>query len=272
MRAGLFTNVKPSQRLYAGEFSRLGSPAHREVARQAVRESLVLLKNNGAILPLDPKKRVLVAGDGADNIAKQCGGWTLSWQGDGNANENFPGATSIWGGIRSTVEAAGGAATLSPDGSFETRPDVAIVVFGENPYAEWEGDRKTLTYEDEKSLALLESLNKAGVPVVSVFLSGRPLWVNPFINASKAFVAAWLPGSEGGGVADVLFASADGAVRNDFRGRLSFSWPAKADQFVINRGDGQKPLFAYGYGLGYGDRSELPLLPVEEPRTLMRKE
>src|SRR5690606_24864335 len=130
------------------------------------------------------------------------------WQGVTDASENhrFPGATSIYSGIKTAVDAAGGKALLSVDGSFTQKPDVAIVVFGENPYAEGSGDRDTLEFEPakKKSLALLKKLKEQGIPVVSVFLSGRPLWVNPELNASDAFVAAWLPGSEGAGVADVL--------------------------------------------------------------------
>src|SRR6185295_1760958 len=110
------------------------------------------------------------------------------------------------------------------DGAFTEKPDVAIVVYGENPYAEFQGDRRTLAYSDPQHLALLQKLKDAKVKIVSVFLSGRPLWVNPFLNASDAFVAAWLPGTEGDGVADVLFGA------HDFRGKLSFSWPANAEQ------------------------------------------
>jgi beta-glucosidase len=216
------------------------------------------------VLPLRPGRHVLVAGDGADDIGKQSGGWTLSWQGTGNANADFPGATSIWGGIRAAVEAAGGRATLSPDGSFREKPDVAIVVYGENPYAEFEGDRPNVLWAGEPELALLRRLGGAGIPVVSLFLSGRPLWVNPHLNASDAFVAAWLPGTEGGGIADVLFTRPDGGVRHDFRGKLSFSWPKLATQAVLNQGDpGYDPLFPLGYGLTYAQKVEVPELSVD---------
>jgi len=264
MRAGLFRAGKPSQRPMGGKFERLGSAEHRQVARQAVRESLVLLKNNGGILPLRPQSRVLVAGDGANDIGKQCGGWTLSWQGTENSNKDFPGGTSIWEGIRSTVEAAGGRAQLSGEEGFGETPDVAIVVFGENPYAEWEGDLKHLIYENERDLTLLRQLKAAGIPVVSLFLSGRPLWVNPYLNESDAFVAAWLPGTEGQGVADVLFTAPDGSTRHDFLGKLSFSWPKLPTQIVLNRGDaGYDPLFPLGFGLTYQDRVNLPLLSID---------
>src|SRR5690606_12727351 len=125
-RMGLFEAGKPSSRPGAGDFSTLGKPEHRELARRAVRESLVLLKNNGGLLPLHPKQRVLVTGDGAHNYAKQSGGWTLTWQGTGADNSRFPGATSIWEGIREQVEKAGGSAELSADGSWREKPDVAV--------------------------------------------------------------------------------------------------------------------------------------------------
>jgi len=267
MRAGLFEAVRPSERFFAGRDDVLGSPEHREIAREAVRKSLVLLKNQGSLLPLAPGQSVLVAGAGADNIGQQTGGWTLSWQGNDNTNDDFPGATSIWGGIDAAVRATGGTATLSADGSYATKPDVAIVVFGETPYAEFQGDRSTIAYSpaDRSDVELLRRLRADGVPTVAVFLSGRPLWVNEEINAADAFVAAWLPGSEGGGISDVLFATADDSTAHDFTGRLSFSWPADASQAVLNVGDPDyAPLFAYGYGLSYGDDGDLSELS-EDP-------
>jgi beta-glucosidase len=270
LRAGLFERGRPSSRPLAGHEAELGAAEHRAVARQAVRESLVLLKNRGALLPLDPAKKILVAGDGADDIGKQSGGWTISWQGSGNTNADFPGATSIYAGIRKAVAESGGSARLSVDGSYTDKPDVAIVVFGENPYAEYEGNVKSLDYEKvprgggAKDLALLKKLKDAGIPVVAVFLAGRPLWVNPQINSSDAFVVAWLPGTEGGGVADVLFKSAKSF---DFRGKLSFSWPRYADQPVVNRGDkGDLAAFPYGFGLTYSDRDSQAELPISTAR------
>ena len=154
-RLGLFEKPKPSARPLAGNYSLLGHPNHRAVARQAVRESLVLLKNQNNLLPLQAKQTVLVAGDSAHDIGKQSGGWTLSWEGKDNTNAHFPNGTSIWEGIRNKVTAGGGEAILSPDGSYEETPDVAIVVFGEDPYAEFKVDVDTLIFVSEKELSLL---------------------------------------------------------------------------------------------------------------------
>lgn len=266
MRAGMFQRGRPSSRPLTGRTDLFGSAQHRAAARQAVRESLVLLKNSGHLLPLRRDLNVLVAGDGANDIGKQCGGWTISWQGDGNTNADFPRGSSIWDGIREVVEGAGGTATLSENGRFETRPDVAIAVFGEDPYAETKGDRDTLEFRSGKrgGAKLLRSLKAAGLPVVSVFLSGRPLWVNRELNASDAFVAAWLPGSEGRGVADVLFRAADGSVAYDFTGRLPYSWPRWPGQGPVNRGDPKyDALFPFGFGLSVAENGELQGLPEE---------
>jgi beta-glucosidase len=260
LRDRLFEEGPPVSRPLAGHFDLLGSAPHRAIARRAVRESLVLLKNENHLLPLAPRERVLVAGDGADNIPKQSGGWTLTWQGTGTTNSNFPHGESIWRGIAAAVRAAGGEAQLSPDGTYKQKPDVAIVVYGENPYAEFQGDVPNLAFSPaDGDLQLLRRLRAAGIPVVSVFISGRPLWVNPELNASSAFVAAWLPGSEGEGVADVLFRKPDGAIRYDFRGRLSFSWPRTPMQFGADT-PGQA-LFPLGYGLRYASNGNLPKLP-----------
>ncbi len=266
LRARLMSEGRPSARRYAGRWELLGAPAHRAVARQAVRESLVLLKNRNHLLPLSPKTRVLVAGDGADSIARQSGGWTINWQGT-EPNQDFPHAQSLYAGIAQRVKEGGGSTELSADGQFHTRPDVAIVVFGESPYAEFEGDVKTLEYSpgDKHDLALIRRLRALDVPVVAVFLSGRPLWVNAELNAADSFVAAWLPGPEGGGVADVLFRRPDGAVRHDFRGRLPFSWPMDPRPPGVDGRPGAPPLFALGYGLSYADDGYLRRLPEEVP-------
>lgn len=263
-RLGLFDAGKPSQRAFGGKFELLGAPGHRAVARQAVRESLVLLKNQRGLLPLDPKKKLLVAGDGADSMGKQNGGWTLTWQGTGTGRADFPNGETIWEGLHKTVQAAGGSAELALDGQYRTKPDAAIVVIGENPYAEFQGDLPTLLYKpgDDKDLQLIKKLRAEGIPVTTVFLSGRPLWVNREINASDAFVAAWLPGSEGGGIADVLLRMPDGGVQHDFKGKLSFSWPRRADQYANNVGQKDySPQFPYGYGLTYAGKGDLEPLP-----------
>ncbi len=267
---GLFEKGPPSTRPGAGDEALLGSKAHHEVARRAVRESLVLLKNNGGVLPLKAGQTVLVVGDGADNIGKQAGGWTLSWQGGDFDNTFFPNGETILEGIRETVLPAGGTVIFDPEGTSTADADVVIAVYGENAYAEGFGDLKTLDFAPNGfDTAKLDNYKARGVPVVSVFLSGRPLWVNPEINDSNAFVAAFLPGTEGGGVADVLFQS---SPEYDFRGRLSYSWPKTAESQPLNKEmQGYDPLFAYGYGLSYADApadmAELSEDPGEIPQS-----
>lgn len=260
VRAGLFEKPNPAERKFSGKTELIGQQSHRDVARQAVRESLVLLKNKNKLLPLDPKLSILVAGDAADNIGKQSGGWSITWQGTNNTNADFPGGSSIYHGLKTQVESAGGEISLNVDGDFKTKPDVAIVVFGEEPYAEGHGDRENLSYQqgDKRDLALLKKLKAQGIPVVSVFISGRPMWLNAELNASDSFVAAWLPGSEGDGVAEVLLTNADGSVQHDFKGKLSFSWPKSAEQSNVNYGDTDyAPLLPYGFGLTYKDENVL---------------
>lgn len=244
LRAGLLDAgaKRPSERGLGGQLAQLGSPAHRAIAREAVAKSQVVLKNDG-VLPIRSGARVLVTGTAADSIAQAAGGWTLTWQGGRELDSagRFPGATSIWKGIDAAARAAGGSATLSADGSYAAKPDVAVVVFGEQPYAEFEGDRKTAVFEDEEGLALLRKFEAAGIPAVAVFLSGRTRWMNREINAADAFVASWLPGSEGAGVADMLFGKVPAT------GRLSFSWPAHCDGKPVNGPEGA--LFQRGYGL-----------------------
>jgi beta-glucosidase len=263
IRWGVFKRGKPSTRPESLKPEWFNAPEHRELAREAVRKSLVLLKNNNNILPVSPKSRVLIAGDGADNIAKQAGGWSVSWQGTDNTNADFPNATSVYTGLRQQIEAAGGTVELSKDGQYSRKPDIAIVVIGEEPYAEWFGDIQLLEYQhgNKRDLALLQKLKQQNIPVVTVFLSGRPLWVNKELNASDAFVAAWLPGSEGQGIADVLLSDSKGNIQFDFSGKLSFSWPKYDDQYLLNVKDAQyEPLFAYGYGLSYADNTRLAQL------------
>ncbi|NVD45283.1 glycoside hydrolase family 3 protein [Qipengyuania atrilutea] len=253
MRAGLLDEmVRPSERPNAGDYDLLGSPEHRAIAREAVAKSQVLLKNTG-VLPLKRGANILVAGSAADDIAQAAGGWTLTWQGGGDLdNSYFPGATSIWSGLRSAVGQTGGRTTLSADGSYAAKPDAAVVVFGEEPYAEFSGDRKNLAFSDEEGLTLLRKFKAEGVPTVAVFLSGRPMWMNRELNAADAFVASWLPGSEGAGVADVLTGA------RPFTGKLGFSWPSRCDQGPLNGPQGA--LFPVGFGLDARQRSSLPAL------------
>jgi beta-glucosidase len=266
---GLFDKPRPAQRPWSGHDS-FGSQEHRDVAREAVRKSLVLLKNDGGILPLEKGARILVAGKNANDLGHQCGGFTVEWQGT-SGNDAIIGGTSIWEGIR---QAAPGA-VLSADGAGRDADpelhDLAIVVIGEKPYAEGMGDLRTgddvivqtgsqinglmkvlepygdspvLAELHPEDLATIREITSRGVPVVTVLVSGRPLVTGQELDASTAFVAAWLPGSEGQGVADVLFGD------HDFTGRLSFSWPGQGEP--VNVGDpGYEPLYPTGYGLSY---------------------
>ncbi len=260
---GLFEKPRPSERELAGDWEVLGSPGHREIAREAVRKSLVLLKNEG-VLPIASSANVLVTGPGADNIAMQSGGWSITWQGGGElSNEDFVGATSIFAGIAQALEAGGGSASYSRDGLFPVRPDVAIVVFGEQPYAEFVGDREDLVLHDENGLALLRQFEEQDIPTVAVFLSGRPLWTNREMALADAFVAAWLPGSEGAGVADVLVGDNEGMPRHDFIGRLSFGWPASCLPVGPE-------LFTFGQGWSYA--VEPPLAQVATDCALLEND
>jgi len=250
LRAGLF-GQRPSANANAGKQEAMQA---RALARQAVRESLVLLKNERHVLPLKRGARVLVVGKGADSQPIQNGGWSITWQGTDNTNAEFPVGDTILAGVR----ASGAQVTYSADASGvdPAKFDAVIAVVGEKPYAEGDGDigpamslRHTSRYPED--LAVLKTVRGKGTPVVTVFLSGRPLYVNDLINMSDAFVAAWLPGTEGGGVADLLFRG-----RYDFRGRLPFGWPAQACPSA-------KPLFARGYGLRLRSVSDVPALEVD---------
>ncbi len=254
MRMGVFDEPAPNKR--PDTYQPIGTLGHRAVARQAVRESLVLLKNNG-VLPIKPNATVLIAGDGADNVAMQAGGWTLSWQGADNGPNDFPGATSIYGGLKAQIDAAGGQALLSPDGTSAQKADVAIVVFGETPYAEFMGDQSdvALHHDNVESSGTNKETKSAGHSGGCRHAVGPALYVNPQINAADAFVEAWLPGSEGEGVADVL------TGKNDFTAKLSFSWPKDPDQTPLNVGDATyDPQFAFGFGLSYAAPAQTPPL------------
>jgi len=236
---GLFENPMTDKNLTM----QIGSKEHRDVARDAVRQSLVLLKNDNKVLPLSKNlKRIHVTGKSADDIGNQCGGWTISWQ--GKSGNVISGGTTILQAIKNTVD-KGTKVTTSTDGSGAEGADVCIVVVGETPYAEMIGDREDLSLAKE-DVAAIEKAKSSGVPVVVVLLSGRPLLIEPELKSSNAFIAAWLPGTEGQGVADVLF--------GDFKpaGKLPHSWPKNMQQIPINIGDSNyDPLFPYGFGLTY---------------------
>jgi beta-glucosidase len=220
-----------------------GSVAHRQAARECVRQSLVLLKNEKKTLPLSKGvARIHVAGKNADDLGNQCGGWTIDWQ--GKSGEVMPGGTTVLKAIQNSVSKTA-KVTFSKDGSGATGANVGIVVIGETPYAEGRGDRDDLSL-DAGDVAAVENMQAAGIPVVIVLISGRPLIISDVLKKCDTFVAAWLPGTEGQGVADVLF--------GDYKptGKLSCSWPRSMAQIPINVGDeNYDPLFKYGFGLSY---------------------
>jgi beta-glucosidase len=268
--AGLFEKPRPLERRWSNSDS-FGGHQHREIAREAVRKSLVLLKNQDNLLPLDKSARIIVAGKNADNRGHQCGGFTVAWQGVED-NQSIVGGTSIWEGIQAQAETA----VLSEGGlGLDADPekhDVAVVVIGERPYAEGMGDVRSgnnvlveagsqikglmkilepygstleLAESHPEDLATIMNISRKGIPVVAVMLSGRPLIINQELAEVTSFVAAWLPGSEGQGVADVLLGD------YDFQGKLSFSWP-KQPTAELNVGDHEyDPLFAFGFGMNY---------------------
>ncbi len=225
----------------------VGSPAHRKVARECVRQSLVLLKNERNVLPL-PKKtgRIHVAGAAADDIGIQCGGWTITWQ--GKPGHVIDGGTTILQAIRRAVQKST-VVTFDTDGQAAAGADYTVVVLGEKPYAEGHGDRQDLAIP-EPDLQVLRNAKSGGAPVVLVLLSGRPLILGEALELCDALVAAWLPGTEGDGVADVLFGDYNPT------GKLPCSWPRTMSQIPINVGDPvYDPLFPFGYGLRYGTKS-----------------
>jgi beta-glucosidase len=223
-RLGLFENPFPDENL----ISNIGIEEHRDWARRAVRESLVLLKNENNLLPLKKDANIIVAGEFADNTGLQSGGWTINWQG---TTENYKGATSILDGIK---RLATGKVVYDKKGIADiTDADYAIVVVGETPYAEFFGDiggefdtyQLTLTEQHQK---LIERYTKSGIKTLVILISGRPLVTTKQIEASDAFIAAWLPGSEGGGIAEVLYGD------YDFKGKLPHSWPKSVEDLKGN--------------------------------------
>ena len=251
IRAGLFEAGLPSARPETGR-DRLGRQAHLDVAREAVRKSLVLLKNNNAALPIDARDNIVVIGAAANSIQQQTGGWTLSWQGNDNKNEEFENSETIYQGLKRVVEAAGGSVSYAARAAdIKGKPDAIVFVYGEQPYAEFFGDLNDTVYEfaDGPDLATLTALQKFNAPVISIFLTGRPLWMNAHLNRSDAFVVGWLPGTQGGAMAEVL-AQIDQA---DFSGTLPFAWPSDATGTPIDKDSKEGVLFTNGYGLSYRD-------------------
>ena len=233
-QSGLFDRPFSDQQL----LSHIGSQKHREIAREAVRKSLVLLKNDDDLLPL-PKngKTIIVAGRGADNIGMQSGGWTISWQGE---MENKTEGTSVLEAIKSAVDPSV-SVQYSKDGR-NVEGDVAVVVIGEEPYAEMEGDREDLSL-NKKDLDVIKHLKSKNIPVVVILFSGRPMIITNEIDQWDSLLAAWLPGTEGQGISDVLFGDYSPT------GKLSFSWPKSVDQLPISKTDDY--LFDFGDGLSY---------------------
>lgn len=248
IRAGRIDNPNgPSE--YVGVSTNIGSADHRKIAREAVQKSLVVLKNE-SVLPLATTDKVFLTGSHANNTGLQCGGWTQGWQG---STSNISGATSIQAGFD---EVASGARVTSAD-----QAGTIVYVIGEVPYAEWYGDFRSGDFNNkviteasydgisfgttDSYISQIKTWQSAGHKVAVVFITGRPLAITSLIEAADAFVVAWLPGSEGAGVADVLF----GKVKPT--GKLPHTWPKDASQIPINEGDGKTGLYPYGYGLTY---------------------
>ena len=221
-----------------------GSAAHHALARQAARESQVLLKNDGVLPLAKADNKIFVAGKNANNLGNQAGGWTLTWQ--GQSGERVIPGTTILDGIKA---GAGKGTVVTYDragGGINSSYKVAVAVVGETPYAEGQGDRPGGVVLDAEDVALIGKLKASGVPLVVVTVSGRPVDISTQLPSIRGLVAAWLPGSEGAGVADVLYGDYNPT------GKLSFTWPKSASQQPVNTGDGQQGLFPYGFGLSYG--------------------
>jgi len=230
-RIGLFENPMADRSL----LEKAGGKEHRAIAREAVQKSQVLLKNDG-FLPLDKTKNYLVIGSGADDMGKQCGGWTIEWQ--GKLGDITPG-TTIWEGIQE--QSSSTLYTEGMEGSF----DGAVIVIGEDPYTEMEGDSDQL-YLSEKDKESIETVKAMDIPYTIVLITGRPLIINEALDNANSFVVAWLPGTEGNGVSDVLFGDVKPSAK------LSFSWPKSMDNIPVNFDqENYDPKFKIGYGLTF---------------------
>jgi beta-glucosidase len=263
LKSGLF-NLSPGTGPHPSAEA-LHSPEVRALAREAVRKSLVLLKNDGGVLPLKRGGRILLVGHGADSVPMQAGGWSITWQGDQTTNADYPYADTLLSALRKQVGADH--VDYSPDGSGVDvrRYGAVVMVAAEKPYAEGAGDiafpasmRHTSRYPED--LRALERVSGKGVPVVTLLFSGRPVAVNDLVNRSDAFIAAWLPGTEGLGLADMLLARSGSRPRYDFTGRLPFDWPA--GDCLPQKGGMQ---FRRGYGLSLTSRARLGRLPERPP-------
>ncbi|HYC98198.1 glycoside hydrolase family 3 protein [Brevundimonas sp.] len=256
MRSGLFDRPA-SASVLTGRADVLDASA---LAREAVRKSVVLLKNDNGALPLQRGRRVLVVGASADSLSNQTGGWSLTWQGTENTNADFATGQTLLTALRDALGTDNVTWSADGVGVDVSRFDAVVAVLGETPYAEYNGDVRypspvQHSLQNPADLAVLKAVSGKGVPVISVLYSGRPAYANDLINLSDAFVAAFLPGTEGGGLADVLV----GGV-HDFTGRLSFAWPGSACS--TGEGAGQVVQFARGYGLNYARPSSVGPLPL----------
>ena len=257
---GLFNQRVPHS--YNKNF--LGSKDHIALAREAVRESIVLLKNHNNNLPMNPNKKYLIVGEMSQQIENQMGGWTITWQGKSwegvnLSNEDFPNTQSIFDSLSNFIIQNGGSVEYSTDGSYKNKPDIVIFVYGETPYAEGEGDIVNLNFSknNRNLLRKMRMFQKNNISVVSLFISGRPLIVDNEIKYSDSFVSIWLPGTAVEGINDVIFTNKDGSINYDFKGKLSFSWPSKTSNNPLNEKDEDYlPLYKYGYGLTYKQLDE----------------
>ena len=251
---GLFDGRKPHEY----NKNHIRDKSHVELARTSVRESIVLLKNND-VLPMNPGKNFLIIGEQSKYIENQMGGWTITWQGkswEGTniSNNDFPNTKSIYESLSSHIKNMGGRVEYSNDGSYKSKPDFAIMVYGETPYAEGFGDIKDLDFSktNKQNLKIMSKFLNEDIQVLSLFITGRPLIVDQEIELSDAFVSIWLPGTAVEGINDVIFSNIDSSINYDFLGKLPYSWPNANSKNPLNLKDkDNQPRFEYGYGLRY---------------------